>query len=455
MDYGIFLWHSYKEEKENKFDKCEAMAHAIAKTVTSVVGSSVTTVAGFIALMFMSFTLGADLGSVMAKGVVFGVICCITVLPSLILMFDRAIEKTSHKALLPKFDRLSNFVTKHYIIFIVLFVVILIPAIWGNNHTPVYYNLDSTLPKDLQSVIANTKLDEEYDMNSTSMVLVKSDTSSTDVIKMCDEIQDLPGIITVLGLDNIIGTALPEDMVPQSIRDLVSSDEYKMLVVMSEYKVASDDVNNQCNSISDIIKKYDKDGMLVGEAACTKDLIQITDKDFKVVSAISIIAIFIIIALVFKSISLPVILVAVIEFAIFINMGVPYYTNTEVPFIASVVIGTIQLGATVDYAILMTTRYKMERSSGSSKKAAITSAHKTSIQSVIVSALSFFAATFGVGIYSNIDMISSLCSLMARGAIISMFVVIFVLPSMFMLFDKIIVKTSCGFKLTSNKSENN
>lgn len=455
MDYAIFLWHSYKEEKENKFDKCEAMAHAIAKTVTSVVGSSVTTVAGFIALMFMSFTLGADLGIVMAKGVVFGVICCITVLPSLILMFDRAIEKTSHKALLPKFDRLSNFVTKHYIIFIVLFVVILIPAIWGNNHTPVYYNLDSTLPKDLQSVIANTKLDEEYDMNSTSMVLVKSDTSSTDVIKMCDEIQDLPGVITVLGLDNIIGTALPEDMVPQSIRDLVSSDEYKMLVVMSEYKVASDDVNNQCNSISDIIKKYDKDGMLVGEAACTKDLIQITDTDFKVVSAISIIAIFIIIALVFKSISLPVILVAVIEFAIFINMGVPYYTNTEVPFIASVVIGTIQLGATVDYAILMTTRYKMERSSGSSKKAAITSAHKTSIQSVIVSALSFFAATFGVGIYSNIDMISSLCSLMARGAIISMFVVIFVLPSMFMLFDKIIVKTSCGFKLTSNKSENN
>lgn len=455
MDYAIFLWHSYKEEKENKFDKCEAMAHAIAKTVTSVVGSSVTTVAGFIALMFMSFTLGADLGSVMAKGVVFGVICCITVLPSLILMFDRAIEKTSHKALLPKFDRLSNFVTKHYIIFIVLFVVILIPAIWGNNHTPVYYNLDSTLPKDLQSVIANTKLDEEYDMNSTSMVLVKSDTSSTDVIKMCDEIQDLPGVITVLGLDNIIGTALPEDMVPQSIRDLVSSDEYKMLVVMSEYKVASDDVNNQCNSISDIIKKYDKDGMLVGEAACTKDLIQITDTDFKVVSAISIIAIFIIIALVFKSISLPVILVAVIEFAIFINMGVPYYTNTEVPFIASVVIGTIQLGATVDYAILMTTRYKMERSSGSSKKAAITSAHKTSIQSVIVSALSFFAATFGVGIYSNIDMISSLCSLMARGAIISMFVVIFVLPSMFMLFDKIIVKTSCGFKSTSNKSENN
>ncbi len=455
MDYAIFLWHSYKEEKENKFDKCEAMAHAIAKTVTSVVGSSVTTVAGFIALMFMSFTLGADLGSVMAKGVVFGVICCITVLPSLILMFDRAIEKTSHKALLPKFDRLSNFVTKHYIIFIVLFVVILIPAIWGNNHTPVYYNLDSTLPKDLQSVIANTKLDEEYDMNSTSMVLVKSDTSSTDVIKMCDEIQDLPGIITVLGLDNIIGTALPEDMVPQSIRDLVSSDEYKMLVVMSEYKVASDDVNNQCNSISDIIKKYDKDGMLVGEAACTKDLIQITDTDFKVVSAISIIAIFIIIALVFKSISLSVILVAVIEFAIFINMGVPYYTNTEVPFIASVVIGTIQLGATVDYAILMTTRYKMERSSGSSKKAAITSAHKTSIQSVIVSALSFFAATFGVGLYSNIDMISSLCSLMARGAIISMFVVIFVLPSMFMLFDKIIVKTSCGFKLTSNKSENN
>lgn len=455
MDYAIFLWHSYKEEKESGLDKLEAMAHAIGKTITSVVGSSVTTVAGFLALMFMSFTLGADLGVVMAKGVVFGVICCITVLPALILMFDKAIEKTSHRALLPKFDRLSNFVTKHYIIFIVVFAVVLLPALWGNNHTPVYYNLDSTLPKDLQSVIANTKLDEEYDMNSTSMILVSADTPATDVIKMCDEIQSQPGIITVLGMDNLIGTALPEDMVPESIKKIVSSDEYKMLIVMSEYKVASDEVNDQCNAISNIIKKYTTDGMLVGEAACTKDLIEITDTDFKVVSAISIIAIFIIIALVFKSVTLPVILVAVIEFAIFINMGIPYYTGTEVPFIASVVIGTIQLGATVDYAILMTTRYKMERRNGSSKKIAITNAHKTSIQSVIVSALSFFAATFGVGLYSNIDMISSLCSLMARGAIISMFVVIFILPSMFMLFDKIIVKTSHGFKLTDNKSDNN
>lgn len=399
--------------------------------------------------MFMSFTLGKDLGIVMAKGVVFGVICCITVLPAMILIFDKAIEKTSHRPLLPKFEKLSGFVTKHYVVFLVIFLVVLFPAIYGNNNTPVYYNLDSTLPKDLQSVIANAKLDEEYDMNSTSMILLRSDTKSEDVIKMCDELENVDGVITVLGMDNIIGTALPEEMVPDSIKDILSSDDYKMLVLMSKYKVASDEVNDQCREVSSIIKKYDKEGMLVGEAACTKDLIEITDTDFKVVSAVSIIAIFAIIALVFKSISLPVILVAVIEFAIFINMGIPFYTNTEVPFIASVVIGTIQLGATVDYAILMTTRYKMERKKGFGKKTAIENAHKASISSVIVSALSFFAATFGVGIYSNIDMISSLCTLMARGAIISMFVVIFILPSMFMLFDKLIIKSSMGFKSDS------
>lgn len=450
MDYAIFLWHSYKEEKESGLHKDDAMAHAIAKTITSVVGSSITTVAGFVALMFMSFTLGKDLGIVMAKGVVFGVICCITVLPAMILIFDKAIEKTSHRPLLPKFEKISGFVTKHYVVFLVIFLVVLFPAVYGNNNTPVYYNLDSTLPKDLQSVIANTKLDEEYDMNSTSMILLRSDTKSEDVIKMCDELENVDGVITVLGMDNIIGTALPEEMVPDSIKDILSSDDYKMLVLMSKYKVASDEVNDQCREVSSIIKKYDKEGMLVGEAACTKDLIEITDTDFKVVSAVSIIAIFVIIALVFKSISLPVILVAVIEFAIFINMGIPFYTNTEVPFIASVVIGTIQLGATVDYAILMTTRYKMERKKGFGKKTAIENAHKASISSVIVSALSFFAATFGVGLYSNIDMISSLCTLMARGAIISMFVVIFILPSMFMLFDKLIIKSSMGFKSDSN-----
>lgn len=446
MDYAIFLWHSYKDEKEDGLEKNDAMAHAVAKTITSVVGSSITTVAGFVALVFMSFTLGKDLGIVMAKGVVFGVICCITVLPAMILICDGAIEKTSHRAFLPKFEKLSEFTSKHYIIFLVIFAIVLFPALYGNNNTPVYYNLDSTLPDDLKAVIANTKLDEEYDMNSTSMLLIDTSTPRENVLKMCDEISNLDGIVTVLGLDNLLGTALPDAMIPDKIKEILSSDEYKMFIVMSEYKVASDEVNEQCTAISDIIKKYDDGGMLVGEAACTKDLIKITDTDFKTVSIISIVAIFIIIAAVFKSISLPVILVAVIEFAIFINMGLPFYTNTEVPFIASVVIGTIQLGATVDYAILMTTKYKMERNRGLKKKLAIMNAHKSSIQSVIVSALSFFAATFGVGLYSNIDMISSLCSLMARGAIISMFVVIFILPSMFVLFDKIIVNTSIGFK---------
>lgn len=446
MDYAIFLWHSYKDEKEDGLEKNDAMAHAVAKTITSVVGSSITTVAGFVALVFMSFTLGRDLGIVMAKGVVFGVVCCITVLPAMILICDNAIEKTSHRAFLPKFEKLSEFTSKHYIIFLVIFAVVLFPALYGNNNTPVYYNLDSTLPDDLKAVIANAKLDEEYDMNSTSMLLIDTSTPRENILKMCDEIEKLDGIVTVLGLDNLVGTSLPDDMIPDKIKEILSSDDYKMFIVMSEYKVASDEVNEQCNAISDIIKKYDDGGMLVGEAACTKDLIKITDTDFKTVSIISIVAIFIIIALVFKSISLPVILVAVIEFAIFINMGLPYYTNTEVPFIASVVIGTIQLGATVDYAILMTTKYKMERNRGLNKKLAIMNAHKSSIQSVIVSALSFFAATFGVGLYSNIDMISSLCSLMARGAIISMFVVIFILPSMFVLFDKLIINTSVGFK---------
>lgn len=450
MDYAIFLWHSYKEEKDTGLEKHEAMADAIAKTIVSVVGSSVTTVAGFLALLFMSFTLGMDLGIVMAKGVVFGVICCVTILPSLILVFDNAIEKTTHKALLPKFDKMSKIITNHYIIVFILFLVILFPAIYGNNHTGVYYNLDTTLPDDLKSVIANTKLDEEYDMNSTSMILLDAKTPSTSVIKMCDEIEKLDGVITVLGLDSIVGTALPEEMIPESIKEVLSSDEYKMLVVMSEYKVASDEVNEQCTLLSDIIKKYDDKGMLVGEAPCTKDLIEITDKDFKVVSAVSIVAIFVIIALVFKSITLPIILVSVIEFAIFINMGIPYYTGTSLPFIASIVIGTIQLGATVDYAILMTNKYKVERAKGFTKKEAVKIAHSSSAQSVMVSALSFFAATFGVGLYSNIDMISALCSLMARGAIISMFVVLIVLPSMFMVFDKVIINTSVGFKPKNN-----
>lgn len=446
MDYSIFLWHSYKEyQTRYDGDKERAMAHAISNTFTSVVGSSITTVAGFIALCFMSFTLGLDLGIVMAKGVIFGVICCVTVLPSMILIFDKAIEKTSHRPLLPEIKGLSNFVTKHYIIFVVLFIVVMIPAVYGNNNTSVYYNLDETLPKDLDSIIANTKLQEEYNMNSTHMILVDSSLSSSDVCKMSDEIEKLDGIKAVLGIDTAVGPTIPEDMIPASIREVLENENYKLLLVMSEYKVASDEVNRQCDAISQIIKSYDKDNMLVGEAPCTKDLIEITDRDFKIVSAVSIGAIFVIILVLFRSVSIPVILVAVIEFAIFINMGIPYYTGTELPFIASIVIGTIQLGATVDYAILMTTRYRKERNLGHEKREAIETAHKASIQSVIVSALSFFAATFGVGMYSDIDMISSLCTLMARGAIISMVIVLLVLPSMFMVFDKVICKTSMGF----------
>lgn len=446
MDYSIFLWHSYKEEQENyPGEKDKAMAHAIANTITSVVGSSVTTVAGFIALCFMSFTLGLDLGIVMAKGVVFGVLCCVTVLPSMILILDKAIEKTSHKNILPSFNRFSDFVCKYHFVFVLIFALTIIPAYLCNSKTPVYYNLDETLPKDLDSIVANAKLQEEYNMNSTHMLLVDADLSAIEVSKMCGEIEQLDGIKTVLGIDAILGGTIPSEIIPESLTETLKNENWQLMLVMSEYKVASDEVNTQCTQISDIIKSYDSSAMLVGEAPCTKDLIEITDKDFKTVSAVSIGVIFIIIAFVFKSISLPIILVSVIEFAIFINMGIPYLTNTTVPFIASIVIGTIQLGSTVDYAILMTTRYKKERYEGHNKKEAVSTAHKASIHSVIVSALSFFAATFGVGVYSEIDMISSLCTLMARGAIISMIVVIFVLPSMLMVFDKVICHTSIGF----------
>ena len=446
MDYSIFLWHSYKEyQGRYEGQKERAMAHAISNTFASVVGSSITTVAGFIALCFMSFTLGLDLGIVMAKGVIFGVICCVTVLPSMILIFDKAIEKTAHRTLLPEIKGLSKFVTKHYLIFVALFIVLMVPAIYGNNNTSVYYNLDETLPKDLDSIIANTKLKEEYNMNSTHMLLIKSDISSAEVCKMSDQIEKLDGVKVVLGVDTLVGPTIPEDFIPDSVREKLENENYKLLLVMSEYKVASDEVNKQCDEISQIIKAYDTNNKLVGEAPCTKDLIEITDKDFKTVSAVSIGVIFVIILILFKSVSIPIILVSVIEFAIFINMGIPYYTGTELPFIASIVIGTIQLGATVDYAILMTTRYRKERNLGHGKKDSIVTAHQASISSVIVSALSFFAATFGVGMYSDIDMISSLCTLMARGAIISMIVVLIILPSMFMVFDKIICMTSFGF----------
>lgn len=446
LDYSIFLMHSYEEQQVRyNGDKERAMAHAISQTFSSVIGSSVTTVAGFIALCFMTFTLGMDIGVVMVKGVILGVIACVTILPSMILCCDKWIMKTMHKPFLPDIGKISDKVTKRYMIYVIIFLVLLFPAIYGNNHTAVYYNLDETLPKDLPSIIANEKLKKDYDMNTTHMILVDSSVESADVAKMIDKMDDVDGVKWALGLDALIGPAIPQDMIPNSVTDMLKNDKYQLLLVNSEYKVASDELNDQIKDLNKILHKYDKGGMLIGEGPLTADLIDITDTDFKTVSMVSIGIIFVIILILFKSISLPVILVGVIEFAIFVNMGIPYYTGTKLPFVASIVIGTIQLGSTVDYAILMTTRYKRERNHGAEKYDAITTAHRASAQSIMVSALSFFAATIGVGLYSNIDMISSLCILMARGAIISMIVVIFVLPSMFMVFDKVIVKTSKGF----------
>lgn len=439
MDYSIFLWHSYKDKQNTYSDNNEAMSHAIAETISSVVGSSITTVAGFVALCFMSFKLGLDLGIVMAKGVVFGVIACVTILPAMILVFDKALKKTTHKVLLPKFNGLGAFVAKHYWVFIILFVIILVPAIYGYNHTKVYYNLDSSLPDTLDSVKANNVLQEDFEMNSTHMLLISNDMEDKDVRLMLQDIEKVDGVKWCLGIDSVLGAGIPAKFIPESLVSSLKSDDWQLVLVGSEYKVATDEVNNQCTEIKNILNKYDTDNMLVGEAPCTKDLIEITDKDFARVSSVSIGAIFIIILCVFGSISLPVVLVAVIEFAIFINMGIPCYTGTALPFIASIVIGTIQLGATVDYAILMTNKYKRGRLAGLTKFEAVSEACQGSAQSIIVSALSFFAATFGVGMYSDIDMISSLCVLMSRGALISMCAVIFVLPAMFMLFDKILM----------------
>lgn len=447
MDYAIFLWHSYEEQKERfNGDKERAMSHAIKATISSVVGSSVTTVAGFVALCFMSFTLGLDLGIVMSKGVILGVISCITILPSMILIFDKAITKTKHKPFIRKPKKLSAFITKHYAIFGLIFLIVLFPAYYGNSKAPVYYNISDTLPETLDSVKANNKLAENFSMNSTHMVLFDSQLSGKEKRSMIQELENVDGVEWVLGYESILGPSIPEDFIPSSVTEALENDDYEVYLISSEYKTASDEVNNQCDELNNIIKKYDSKSMLVGEAPCTKDLITTTDKDFKIVNLISIIAILIIIAIVFRSVSLPVILVAVIEFAIFINMAIPYYTDTAIPFIASVVIGTIQLGATVDYAILMTTRYKKERNNGCSKKDATKTALDTSMMSIIGSALSFFSATIGVAIYSDIDMISSICMMLSRGAIISMFVVLFILPAMYMIFDKIICNTSIGFK---------
>ncbi|MBR4509447.1 MAG: MMPL family transporter [Ruminococcus sp.] len=456
MDYSIFLWHSYKEQQKYfPESKTEAMAHAIAATVTSVVSSSFTTVAGFLAMCFMSFTLGLDLGIVMAKGVICGVIACVTVLPAMILIFDKAIAKTSHRDFLPGFARTSSFIVKHAGVFLTLAAVVIIPAVFGYNHYGVYYKLDSTLPKDLESVVANTKLSEEYNMNSTHILLVDSNMDAKTATSMLDEMEKVDGVQFTLGYNTLVGPAIPDEIVPDKVKSKLKSESKQLMLVGSEYEVASDAVNEQVAELNDIVSKYDPDGMLIGEAPATKDLIDITNRDFKVVSVLSIAAIFLIIALTFKSISLPVILVSVIELAIMVNLGISYFTNTELPFIASVVIGTIQLGATVDYAILMTTRYRTERASGKDKKESVRIALAASIKSVITSALGFFAATVGVAVYSQIGMVSSLCLLLSRGALISMVIVITVLPSMFMLFDGIICRTSAGFRPKDNKMPEN
>ena len=454
MDYSIFLWHTYQEQIDRyDGDKKRAMAHAISHTIVSVTGSSITTVAGFVALCFMSFTLGFDLGIVMAKGVVIGVIGCVTILPSLILVCDKAIEKTKHKVLMPDISKLANGITKHYGIVLILFLVILVPAVYGYINTDVYYDLAGTMPQSAFSKMANDKITDEYGMGATHMIIAPSNMPSKDSMNMIDEIKKIEGVKLAASLDSVKGPMVPEEVVPDRIKEIFKNGDYQMMIIASEYATASDEVNKQIDEINEVVKKYSDTAMVIGEAPCTKDLITITDQDFQRVSVVSIGAIFLIILLVFKSISLPVVLVAVIEFAIFVNMGLPAYTGTVIPFIASVVIGTIQLGATVDYAILMTTKYKKNRSLGMEKQPAVSKALGDSMMSIIVSALCFFAATFGVGCYSNIDMISQLCILLARGAIISMFVVILVLPSMFMIFDKVICATSVGFKQKRKKLE--
>lgn len=448
MDYSIFLWHSYEEQKSMYEDNKEAMAVAINNTLTSVVGSSITTVAGFIALCFMSYTLGLDLGIVMAKGVILGVIGCVTTLPSMILVLDKLLQKTSHKSLLPDMGKVASGITKVFPVFLILFLGLILPSYLSYKATnnEVYYDLGETLPEDMAYVVANSKLQEDFGVGATHMVLVSTDVSDTDVRAMIHEMENVEGIKYALGLESVVGPLVPEEMLPESVKEVLKSDDWELLLVNSEYKTATDEVNAQINELNTILKKYDSKGMLIGEAPCTKDLIETTDEDFKVVNAVSIVAIFVIIALVEKSITLPLILVAVIELSIFINLGLAHLTGTSLPFIAPICISTIQLGATVDYAILMTTRYKQERYEGRDKREAVTNALKVSIPSIIVSAMGLFSATFDVALYSDVDIISSLCDLMARGAIVSMFAVILFLPAMFMLFDKVICVTSIGFR---------
>lgn len=453
MDYSIFLWHSYGEQKRKCSNNKEAMAIAIKETVRSVLGSSITTIAGFIALCFMSFTLGRDLGIVMAKGVILGVIGSVTTLPALILVLDKPLSKTMHKSLIPQTKKLAKGIVKIFPVFLVLFAILVVPAYYGYDKTnsEVYYDLGQSLPDDMQYVIANSKLKEDFDVASTHMVLTNANLPAKETRDMVKEMEKTDGVNYVLSLESVVGSRVPEEILPDSITSILKSDKWELMLINSKYNVATQEVSDQIDSLNSIIKKYDNTGMLIGEAPCTKDMIDITDVDFQVVNAISIIAIFIIIAIVEKSLTLPFILVAVIELAIFINLGLPHYMGQSLPFIAPICISTIQLGATVDYAILMTTRYKSERGSGLSKRDSVTIALDTSIPSIIVSALGLFAATFGVALYSDVDMISSLCSLMARGAIISMFCVVLILPAMLMLFDKMICATSLGLR---NKKKN-
>ncbi|MBS7129966.1 MAG: MMPL family transporter [Clostridium sp.] len=447
MDYSIFLMHRYDEERGKWSTKEEAMTQAIKATMTSISGSSLTTIAGFLALCTMDLALGKDIGLVMAKGVVIGVICAITILPAFVLVFDKAIHKFKHKTIIPEFKKVSTLVTKHYKAFIVAFLVIILPAFFGQANAKVYYNLDETLKPDMSSIVALNKMKDNFNMTSTHFIIVKDDIKSYKMKEMTDRIENLEGVTTVLSYDKFIGPNIPEDFIPRDIKEIFKQGGYNLLLVNSEYKSASDELNNQILEMTDIVKSYDKDAMVTGEGALTKDLTTIADQDFKNVSVASIAAIFVIILIVFKSVSIPVLLVSAIEFAIFINMGIPYYTGTVIPFVASIVIGTIQLGATVDYAILLTSRFREEIRNGYEKKEAMRIAVQESAKSIVTSGLTFFGATGGVALVSDMALIKSLCFLMARGAIISMIVIIFVLPALLLVSEGIINKTTKGWKI--------
>lgn len=455
MDYSIFLWHSYNEEREICNDRFEAMAVAIRKTLSSVIGSSMTTIAGFVSLCFMSFTLGRDLGIVMAKGVFLGVLGCVTVLPSLILVLDRPLQKTKHRSVLPEGGKLSKLIVRIFPVFIILFALIITPSYHGYNkaNSEVYYDLGKCLPEDINYVISNRKLREDFNIASTHMVLVDSSLPARNVKSMMREMENVDGVKYVLGLESVVGSRVSQEILPESLLSVIQSNRWKLLLINSEYRPASDEVNTQIAKLNSILKEYDANGMLIGEAPCMKDMIEITNHDFAVVTAISVLAIFIIILIVEKSISLPLILITVIEVSIFINLGIPHYLGQSMAFITPICISTIQLGATVDYAILMTTRYKSERISGKSSRDCVLTALATSIPSIIVSGMGLFAATFGVALYSDIEIISSMCMLMARGAVISVLLVITVLPAMLLLFDRIICKTTAGMTKIKTKNQ--